>query len=70
MVTGRLPEAGSSVGPRAKQAEALSTLTKSIIAFTRHGHGEDTIDEYGGWSEDDRRRWLEREAREQRKNAS
>jgi hypothetical protein len=38
---------------QADQAAALSRLSKSIIAFIRHGHGEDTIDEYGDWSLDD-----------------
>jgi hypothetical protein len=50
-----------------EQADALSRLSKSVIAFIRHGHGEDTIDEYGEWSEDDHRRRLEQQAREQQK---
>jgi hypothetical protein len=49
---------------QADQAAALSQLSKSIIAFIRHGHGEDTIDEYGDWSEDDSRRRDEEQARE------
>ena len=32
---------------QAEQAAALSRLSKSIIAFIRHGHGEETIDEFG-----------------------
>lgn len=55
------------VSAQAEQAEALSRLTKSIIAFIRHGHGEYTIDESGGWSKDDERRREEEQAREQRK---
>jgi len=48
-------------------SSALSQLSKSTIAFIRHGHGEDTIDEYGEWSEDDGRRREYEQAREQRK---
>jgi hypothetical protein len=48
----------------AEQAKIFSRLSKSIIAFIRHGHGEETIDEYGERSEDDHRRWHEQQARE------
>jgi hypothetical protein len=56
---------------QADQAAALSQLSKSIIAFIRHSHGEYTIDEEGHYSWDDRQRMHERRReRLQQENAS
>jgi hypothetical protein len=51
----------------------MRRITKAILAFIRHGHGEDTIDEDGEFSRDDRIRAAEqrahRRARETREAA-
>jgi hypothetical protein len=41
-------------------AEATQRLTKAIIAFIRHGHGESTIDEFGAQTLEERRAAIER----------
>jgi hypothetical protein len=37
------------------QSRQLSVIAKTLIAFVRHGHGPETISEYGGVSLDERR---------------
>jgi hypothetical protein len=52
------------------QGRHLETIAKTLTAFVRHGHGEETIDEYGESSlDDDRRRFeeFERERQEAKK---
>ena len=53
----------ASVWAQAETARQLQTIAKTLIAFVRHGHGEDTIDADGSWSTDDRRDWQERKRR-------
>ena len=50
----------------------LETIAKTLTAFVRHGHGEETIDEFGESSlDDDKRRWekLECERQQAKKKA-
>jgi hypothetical protein len=37
------------------QSRHLSVIAKTLVAFVRHGHGLETISEYGGMSLDERR---------------
>lgn len=39
-----------------QQSDALCTIARSIVAFVRHGHGTDTIDDEGRGSYDDYQR--------------
>jgi hypothetical protein len=32
---------------QSEQAESIARIAKTLVAFVRHGHGTDTIDEYG-----------------------
>ena len=49
------------------QAECLERIARTLTAFVRHGHGEDTIDEFGEESRDDENRrvrlWEAKQAR-------
>jgi hypothetical protein len=49
-----------SAWAQAETARQLQKIAKTLIAFVRHGHGEDTIDESGDYSEDDQREWKKR----------
>ena len=57
---------------QAKIARQQQKIAKTLIAFVRHGHGQETIDEYGEQSLDDYEAWkkhqrLERLKRQQSK---
>jgi hypothetical protein len=46
-----------------RMAEMSARMAAAVVAFVRHGHGEDTIDEYGGTTLDDARRHANARAR-------
>ena len=46
-----------------QQAIALERIAKTLTAFVRHGHGDDTIDEFGHQSYDDHQSWLKQQRR-------
>jgi hypothetical protein len=49
------------------QSESIATIARTLVAFVRHGHGTDTVDEDGEDSYDDRlRRARQREAAAQK----